>query len=134
MATGVLTNELVEDFPPTTRPGSGNHAKQTTDVDVALNTLVERLTTHGDSPVLKFLDYNVETDSETGATKEVDSKLARQRASGRIPQIKGRGYSTENGWVIAARNGALYAKYFGPGNVPDEFIRKEKAVGEAVPV
>lgn len=134
MPTGIITNELVDDFPETTRPGSGVSGNRTTDVDIALNTLVEHFNTNGTSPVLKVLDYNLEyvdaANPELG-TREVESKLARQRAGGRIPQIKSRGYSVENGWQVKARNGAVYARYFGPGNVPEE---PKKKVGEEIPV
>lgn len=126
MPTGVLANEVLDDFPTTSRPGSGNRSKQTTDVDVALEQLKAQGTP---SPVLKFLDYNVDSDGNS-----VDEATARSRASGRVTPLKARGYSIDNGWVIVARNGAVYAKYFGAGNVPAEYIRKTKPVGEEVTV
>lgn len=131
MAAGVLSNEFLDDFPVTTRPGSGNHSKHTTDVDVAL----ENLKAEGaPSRVLKFLDYNKQIDPETGTEVDVDSATARSRAAGRVSPLKARGYSIEQGWVIVSRNGALYAKYFGVGNVPDEYVRKTTPVGEEVTV
>lgn len=129
MPNGVLANDILDDFPSTTRPGAGNHAKQTTDVDVALNEFKRQTEAGTATGVLRFLDYNVDEDGNS-----VDENTARQRANGRIAPLKKRGYTIENGWVLASRSGNLYAKYFGPGNVPDSFIRKERAVGEAVPV
>lgn len=114
-----------------TRPNSGNRNSRFTDLDIALENLIS---SHpAPTPVVQILDYTVEVD-EDGTEKPVDDATARQRASGRIAQIKARGRKTEDGWVIASRNGKVYAQYFGVGNVPDEFVRKEKAVGEAVPV
>lgn len=130
MPKGTLANEFLDDFPATTRPGAGNHQRQTTDVDVALEALKAE---GAPSRVLKFLDYNQGVD-EDGNAVEVDPKTAAMRASGRVSPLKNRGYSIENGWVIVSRNGCLYAKYFGPGNVPDDYVRKSKPVGEEVAV
>ena len=131
MATGVIANEYLDDFPSTKREGSGVSGKRETDVDVAL----EGLKAEGaPSRVLKFLDYNKQIDPETGVETDVDSATARSRASGRVTPIKQRGYTIEEGWVVVARNGAVYAKYFGPGNVPEDYIRKTKPVGEEVAV
>lgn len=135
MSTGVLTAEFLDEFPTTRRVGSGNKGRQTTDVDVAL----EQLKAEGaPTRVLHVLDYNVTPvldakGEPTGETEAVDEAIARQRASGRISPLKARGYTIENGWVIVARNGGVYAKYFGAGNVPEGFIRKSEPVGEAVP-
>ncbi len=126
MATGVLTNEFLDDFPATKRAGAGKQGKQLTNADVALDALAAE---GAPSRVLHLIDYNVDTEGN-----EVDSVTARQRASGRVPNLKARGYGIADGWVIVARNGSVYAKYFGVGNIPDDFIRKTKAVGEAVPV
>lgn len=114
-----ITNEIVDDFPATERTGAGNHGSRKTDVDVQLEEYVNG----GANGVIKFLDFNV--DAEGNA---VDADLARQRAQGRVAGIKARGYSEDAGWKIAARNGALYAKFYGPGNVP---VKEGKAVGEA---
>lgn len=128
---GKFTFDVVEAIPPMTRPNSGNRNSRFTDLDIALENLIS---SHpAPTPVVQILDYTVEVD-EDGTEKPVDDATARQRASGRIAQIKARGRKTEDGWVIASRNGKVYAQYFGVGNVPDEFVRKEKAVGEAVPV
>lgn len=139
MATGVLVNEVVDDFPKSTHEG-GVRGQRDTDVDIALREFkagIENGTTPANATI-KFLDYNteVETDSDGNvvAEKPVESKLARTRAGGRIAPLKARGYTIENGWVVASRNGCVYAKYFGPGNVPAEYVNKGKAVGEAVPV
>lgn len=130
---GHLTNELVDEFPKMASAGAPTGPRET-DVDIALKAYKEA----GAQGVLKFLDYNVENVlDEAGAvvdTKRVDEKTARARAGGRVPTLKARGYSVEDGWVIVSRNGAVYAKYFGPGNVPPEYTKAGKAVGEAVPV
>ncbi len=133
MATGVLTNEFLDDFPKTTRPGSGNSGRQTTDVDVAL----EKLAADGaPSRVLKLIDYNtspvIGPDGEpTGETEAVEASVARGRASGRIAPLKKRGYDVSDGWLVVARNGAVYAKFYGVGNVP---VKETKPVGEQIPV
>lgn len=128
-----LTNEILDDFPATTRPTSGNHGARKTDVDVQLETYQEG----GAEGVIKFLDFNVDAEGNP-----VDEGLARQRAQGRVAGIKARGYTEEAGWKLAARNGALYAKFYGPGNVPqkeakavgeDAVDEKNAAVGERVP-
>lgn len=133
MATGTLTNETVDEFPTTTRVGAPAGPRET-DVDIALKAYKDA----GAQGVLKFLDYNVENETDEAGnvvgTKPVDEKTARGRASGRTATLKSRGYTIEDGWVIVARNGAVYAKYFGPGNVPPEYTKAGKAVGEAVPV
>lgn len=134
MATAQLSNETLDDFPKTTRVGAPAGQRET-DVDIALKAYKDA----GAQGVLKFLDYNVtdELDAEgkpTGQKVDVDPAMARQRAGGRVPMLKQRGYSIENGWVIVSRNGAVYAKYFGPGEVPAEYTKAGKAVGEAVPV
>lgn len=126
VANAALTNEFLDDFPTSTREGSGVSGPRKTDVDVALETLQAE---GAPTRVLKFLDYNTDADGN-----EVDNATARSRASGRVGPLKSRGYSIENGWVIVARNGAIYAKYFGPGNVPDNYVRKSKPVGEDVQV
>lgn len=131
MATGVIANEFLDDFPTMKREGSGVSGKRETDVDIALETLKAE---GAPSRVLKFLDYNRQIDPETGVETEVDKATARSRASGRVSPIKARGYSIEDGWVIVARDGCVYAKYFGVGNVPDEYVRKTKPVGEEVTV
>lgn len=115
-----ITNEVLDDFPATTRPTSGNHGQRKTDVDVQLETYKE----NGANGVIKFLDFNVDADGNP-----VEEGLARQRAQGRVAGIKARGYTAEEGWVLAARNGALYAKFYGPGNVPEK--ESKGAVGEA---
>lgn len=131
MATGILANEFLDDFPKSSHVGSGQSGKRETDVDIAL----EGLKAEGaPSRVLKFLDYNVQKDEQTGEQVAVDPATARSRASGRITPIKARGYTIENGWVVVARNGSVYAKYFGAGNVPEEYVRKTKPVGEEVSV
>lgn len=130
MATGVIANEFLDDFPTTKRAGAPSGPRET-DVDIALKALAEE---GAPSRVLKFLDYNVQVDPETGAETPVDEATARSRASGRVTPIKSRGYTIENGWVVVARNGAVYAKYFGAGNVPEEYVRKTKPVGEEVSV
>jgi hypothetical protein len=124
MATGQLTNELLDDFPKTTRIGSPSGPRET-DVDIALKQYKDA----GATGVLKVLDYNVDTDGNP-----VEDKIARQRAGGRAVTLKGRGYGIEDGWVIASRNGCVYAKFYGVGQVPAEYAKAEKAVGEAVPV
>lgn len=136
MSTGVLTTEYLDDFPTTKRAGSGKSGKQVTDVDIALDALAAE---GAPTRVLHLLDYTHApvTDAngaDTGETVEVDEATARQRASGRVGPLKARGYTIESGWVIVARNGGVYAKYFGAGNVPDDFVRKTAAVGEAVAV
>ena len=131
MATGVLANEFLDEFPKSSHVGSGQSGPRETDVDIALKQLEAE---GAPSRVLKFLDYNKQIDPETGVETEVDSATARSRASGRVTPIKARGYTIENGWVVVARNGAVYAKYFGPGNVPEEHVRKTKPVGEEVTV
>lgn len=133
MPIGKFTFDVVDSIPAMTRPNSGNRESRFTDLDVALDKLVADHFDGTSTPVVQILDYTVEVD-EDGTETPVDDATARQRASGRIAQIKARGRKTEDGWVIASRNGKVYAQYFGVGNVPDEFIRKEKAVGEAVPV
>lgn len=139
MATGVLVNEVVDDFPKSTHEG-GQKGPRDTDVDIALREFkagIEAGTTPPNA-TFKFLDYNteIETDADGNVVAEspVEPKLARQRAGGRIAPLKARGYTVENGWVVASRNGCVYAKYFGAGNVPDEYVNRGKAVGEAVPV
>lgn len=131
MATGVVANEFLDDFPATKRAGSGVSGPRETDVDIALRQLEAE---GAPSRVLKFLDYNVQIDPETGTEIAVDEATARSRASGRVTPIKARGYTIENGWVVVARNGAVYAKFFGAGNVPDDYVRKTKPVGEEVTV
>jgi hypothetical protein len=137
MATGVLTTEYLDDFPSTTRPGSGKQGKQTTDTDIALEALKAE---GAPTRVLHLLDYTQApvygADGEpTGETEAVDEATARSRASGRVAPLKARGYNIENGWVVLARNGGVYAKYFGEGNVPADFTRKaSKPVGEQIPV
>ena len=126
MPTGVIANEFLDEFPTTVRAGSGVSGKRETDVDIALDALKAE---GAPSRVLKFLDYNVDSDGNS-----VDEATARSRASGRITPIKARGYNIENGWVVVARNGSVYAKYFGAGNVPDDYVRTSKPVGEAVTV
>lgn len=113
-----ITNEVVDDFPAMIRANSGNHGQRKTDVDVQLEQYQEG----GANGVLKFLDFNVDAEGQP-----VEAELARQRAQGRVAGIKARGYTEEAGWKIAARNGALYAKFYGPGNVP---VKEAKAVGE----
>jgi hypothetical protein len=113
-----LTNEIVDDFPAMERANSGNHGQRKTDVDVQLDEYVAA----GANGVLKFLDFNVDAEGQP-----VDGDLARQRAQGRVAGIKARGYTEEAGWKIAARNGALYAKFYGPGNVP---VKEKAVVGE----
>lgn len=130
MGTGTLTNEFLDDFPASTRAGSGVSGPRETDVDVALKALQAE---GAPSRVLKFLDYNKQVD-EDGVEQDVDEATARSRASGRVTPLKKRGYTIENGWVIVARDGAVYGKYFGPGNVPDTYVRKTKPVGEEVTV
>lgn len=139
MATGVLVNEVVDDFPKSTHEG-GQKGQRDTDVDIALREFKSGVE-NGSIPAnatIKFLDYNSEVeldaDGNVVAEKPVEPKLARTRAGGRIAPLKSRGYTIENGWVVASRNGCVYAKYFGPGNVPDQYINRGKAVGEAVPV
>jgi hypothetical protein len=138
MATGMLVNEIVDDLPKSTHEG-GAKGQRDTDVDVALRTFQQGIE-NGTTPptaTIKFLDYNTEIAKDEAGNESqvaVDPKLARQRAGGRIAPLKARGYTIENGWVVASRNGCVYAKYFGPGNVPAEFVNKGKAVGEAVPV
>lgn len=131
MATGVLANEYLDDFPKSSHVGSGQSGKRETDVDIALEALKAE---GAPSRVLKFLDYNKQINPDTGVEEDVDSATARSRASGRVTPIKARGYTIENGWVVVARNGAVFAKYFGAGNVPDEYVRKTKPVGEEVTV
>lgn len=135
MTTGVLTTEYLDDFPTTKRAGSGRSGKQVTDVDIALDALA---TEGAPTRVLHLLDYNqapvYENGVATGDTEPVDEATARSRASGRVGPLKKRGYTIENGWVILARNGGVYAQYFGAGSVPDKYIRKTEAVGEAVAV
>lgn len=135
MSTGVLTTEYLDDFPTTKRAGAGKQGKQVTDVDIALDALAAE---GAPTRVLHLLDYTKmpvldAQGNDTGETQEVDDATARQRASGRISPLKARGYAIEDGWVIVARNGGVYAKYFGAGNVPESFIRKTEAVGEAIP-
>lgn len=130
MGTGTLTNEFLDDFPASTRAGSGVSGPRETDVDVALKALQAE---GAPSRVLKFLDYNKQID-ENGVEQDVDEAIARSRASGRVTPLKKRGYTIENGWVIVARDGRVFAKYFGPGNVPDAYVRKTKPVGEEVAV
>lgn len=129
MATGVLANEFLDDFPASTRAGSGVSGPRETDVDVALKALQAE---GAPSRVLKFLDYNKAI--EDGVEVDVDEATARSRASGRVTPLKKRGYTIENGWVIVARDGAVYGKWFGVGNVPSEYVRKTKPVGEEVAV
>jgi hypothetical protein len=131
MATGVLANEFLDDFPASTRAGSGVSGPRETDVDVALKALQAE---GAPSRVLKFLDYNFQKDETTGEPVPVDEATARSRASGRVTPLKKRGYTIENGWVVVARDGAVYAKWFGVGNVPDAYVRKTKPVGEEVAV
>lgn len=137
MATGVLVNEVVDDFPKSTHEG-GVKGQRDTDVDIALREFAAGIDA-GTTPAnatIKFLDYNTEVVKDAAGNESqvaVDPKLARQRAGGRIAPLKSRGYTIENGWVVASRNGCVYAKYFGPGKVPDQYVNKGKAVGEAVP-
>lgn len=136
MATGVQTTEYLDDFPTTKRAGTGKKGKQVTDVDIALDALAAE---GAPTRVLHVLDYTQapvydDKGELTGETTEVDDATARQRASGRVSPLKARGYTIEEGWVIVARNGGVYAKYFGAGNVPDDMVRKTKPVGEAVAV
>lgn len=138
MATGVLVNEVVDDFPKSTHEG-GVKGQRDTDVDIALREFAAGIDA-GTTPAnatIKFLDYNTEVVKDAAGNESlapVEPKLARQRAGGRIAPLKSRGYTIENGWVVASRNGCVYAKYFGPGNVPDQYVNRGKAVGEAVPV
>lgn len=116
-----FTLDVVDDFPPARRPTAGNHGQRKNDIDVAL----EEYLNGGANGVLKFLDFNVDAEGNP-----VDEELARQRATGRVAGIKQRGYTADAGWAIAARDGSLYAKFYGPGNVPAEFSRKRRVVGE----
>lgn len=127
---GVLTAEFLDEFPKTTRAGSGQSGPRVTDVDIALENLKGTYDGTGPTKVLRLIDYNVEL-GDDGETVPVDEDKARTRASGRIPGIRQRGYTTEAGWEIASRNGAVYARYHGEGNVP---VKEAKPVGEAVPV
>lgn len=123
MAVGTLVNEFLDEFPARTREGSGNRGPRETDVDIALAQLVdENQATGTPSRVLKFVDYNVEID-ESGEASEVEKSTATKRASGRLASLRKRGYTVDSGWAIVGRNGALYAKYFGVGNVPAEMVR-----------
>jgi hypothetical protein len=136
MATGVLANEFLDNFPASTRAGSGVSGPRETNVDIALKALQAE---GAPSRVLKFLDYNFERvldadGKETGEQKPVDEATARSRASGRVTPLKKRGYTIENGWVVVARDGAVYAKWFGAGNVPENYVRKTKPVGEEISV
>jgi hypothetical protein len=124
MGAGQLANEVVDEFPKTTRVGAPSGPRET-DVDIALKAYRDG----GAAGVIKFLDYNIDEDGNP-----VEDKVARQRAGGRVNTLKARGYTIEDGWVIVSRNGSVYAKYFGPGQVPAEYTRAGKAVGEAVPV
>lgn len=135
MGAGQLVAEFVDDIPKTTRVGAPTGPRET-DVDIALasyKSAVEAGTAPTDeagyAKSFKFMDYNVDEDGNP-----VEDKTARQRAGGRVNTLKARGYTVEKGWVIVSRNGCLYAKYFGAGNVPVEYTRAGKAVGEAVPV
>ncbi len=130
MSTGVLANEFLDDFPASTRSGSGVSGPRETDVDIALKALKAEGTP---SRVLKFLDYNKQK-NEDGVEVDVDEATARSRASGRITPLKKRGYGIADGWVVVARDGCVYAKWFGVGNVPDAYVRKTKPVGEEVSV
>ena len=124
MGAGQITYEILDDFPKTTRVGAPTGRRET-DVDIALAKYVE----DGARGALKVIDYNVDEDGNP-----VEDKVARGRAGGRVGTLKSRGYDIEDGWVIASRNGCVYAKYFGPGNVPESYVKQEKPVGEAVPV
>lgn len=124
MGVAQLSNELLDEFPKTTRVGAPSGPRET-DVDIALKAYRDA----GAQGVLKFLDYNVDEDGQP-----VEDKVARSRAGGRVNTLKARGYTIEDGWVIVSRNGCVYAKYFGPGLVPAEYTKAGKAVGEAVPV
>lgn len=130
---GVLTAEFLDEFPKTTRAGSGQSGPRVTDVDIALENLKGSWDGVSPTKVLKLIDYNVEVVGEGDDERvvEVEEDKARTRASGRIPGIRARGYTTEAGWEIASRNGAVYARFHGEGNVP---VKESKPVGEAVPV
>ena len=129
MGTGVITNEFLDDFPKIAGIRGGNRGRQTTDADIAL----EKLAADGaPSRVLKFIDYTVTVD-ENGVTTDVAPEVAGKRAGARAMQLKQRGYDVESGWMIVSRGGCVYAKFYGPGNVP---VKESKGapVGEAVPV
>lgn len=113
MAVGTLTAQYLDEFPKATRaPGSGRpKGRLETDVDIVLKSLQEENTVP--SRVLMFMDYNFETD-ENGATSPVDNVTARKRASGRVGNLRARGYTKETGWVIKAINGACYAQIVAP--------------------
>ena len=122
--SGTLVNEFLDEFPKATRAGAGR-AKQRTDVDVALEQLVAEYEQTGrPSRVLKVIDYKrgVQHDAEgnplPGTEYEVDSKTAAQRAQARVQASRKRGYTKDAGWQLAAVNGELVAKYWGPGNHP----------------
>ena len=112
-SSGTLVNEFLDEFPKVTRPGAGA-PRQRTDVDVALDQLVEEFNTTGKpSRVLKVIDYKIDQD---GA--EVDNKTARARAQARVQANRKRGYTKDAGWQLAAIDGEFIAKFWGPGNHP----------------
>lgn len=146
MANSILTNLFVDDIPASTRPGAGNRTKTTTDEDVALKQLVNAYNADGQVRTLQFRDYNFEIDDASKKNVPVEKATAVTRAAGRIKPLKGRGYTTEAGWVLASREGKLYAQFYGAGNVPEDKVRKtreakaaedtaaaEAPVGERVP-
>lgn len=118
-----LENEFLSAFPKSTSTSRGR-PRTTTDWDIQVQALIDEGTTP--SSVGHFIDYNVE-DTETGQV-EVEEATARQRASNRAQLLRGRGYGTDDGWVVRAIDGHVYAQYWGVGNVPDEFVRKTKKV------
>jgi hypothetical protein len=111
--SGTLVNEFLDEFPKVTRPGAGG-TRQRTDVDVALEQLVKEYEATGaPSRVLKVIDYKKDADGN-----EVDAKTAATRAQARVQANRKRGYTKDAGWQLAAVNGELIAKFWGPGGHP----------------
>lgn len=112
-SSGTLVNQFADEFPKVTRPGAGRE-RQRTDVDVALEQLVEQYNATGQpSKALLVIDYKVDQD---GAA--VDPKTAAARAQARVQANRKRGYTKDAGWKLAAINGELWAQFYGEGNHP----------------
>lgn len=111
--SGTLVNQFADEFPKVSRPGAGRE-RQRTDVDVALEQLVEQYNATGaPSKALLVIDYNIDQDGTP-----VEGKVAAARAQARVQANRKRGYTKEAGWKLAAIAGQFWAQFYGEGGHP----------------
>lgn len=111
--SGTLVNKFADEFPKAKRFGAGRE-RQRTDVDVALEQLIEQYNQTGKpSKALLVIDYKSDQDGN-----EVDGKVAAARAQARVQANRKRGYTKDAGWRLAAINGEFWAQFYGEGNHP----------------